>query len=257
VSLANEEEIIIGQHSIVEALNNPLRTPIALIGEADKISEIRNKLTKEAWQRIQPFVRTLDSHQVQEYAKSDYRRLDYEYSRIASNIYLLCARREDHEMDWLYEGIACGELSKILVLDQVTDLHNRAAIVRTAAFFNVNVVIFSQKGELELSPAFYRISSGAAEHIPIMNVSSLPRFLTKAKELGALVFGLAEGGEAETPPISGKPLCVVLGAEDVGISNAVMRCLDAKVMLESDGPIKTLNVSVAAALAMNRFFHIS
>ena len=85
---------------------------------------------------------------------------------------------ETYDLAWLYEEIDKSERYKILCLDQVTDVHNAAAIMRTAAFYNVNYIVFAVKNNFKLGPSTARIASGALEYINIVKCNSLPKFLS-------------------------------------------------------------------------------
>ena len=140
-------------------------------------------------------------------------------------------------------------------MDQVTDVHNGAAILRTASFFGVDCVLVAMKGNFGRSPTFSRIASGSIEHVKIIKVASLPKTLNKLKDKKVLCIGLSEHAGAELEPINyDYSTCLVLGAEDVGLSNAVSRVLDKNVSLRARGEIKSLNVSVASAIAMEKIW---
>ena len=186
-------------------------------------------------------------------AKELCRTLDYKYQRIPSNVFLVANTLEELGIAFLYNEIETKPGRKILCLDQVTDTQNAAAILRTAAFFGIDYLLVSYKGSFGVGPSFSRNASGALEYIPIVKGAALPRTLTKLKELGVTCIGFSEHASGEMEVGEGHT-CLVLGAEDKGLSSAVTRILDQTVALESQGPIKSLNVSVAAALAMNKFF---
>ena len=106
-----------------------------------------------------------------------------------------------------------------------------------------------------MTPSFFRIASGGAEHLTIVQAESLPKVVKKLQQRGVAVYALsqhAERGEVERPsPHMG----IVLGAENDGISHALMRQCEGKLALKPLGKNPSLNVSVAAAVAMERLFY--
>lgn len=243
------QEIIVGIHSIIEALNNPERTGHKLFTSKENKSELTKKINLKDYPNLQ--VLEHKAHDVQEEAKKLYKELDFHFSRVPSNTFLLTDRLELKNLTYLYNLIDESENFKMLVLDQVTDVHNLGAIMRTASFYGIDAVLISRKGDLMRTPTFHRISSGAFEHVPLINCGSLPKTIAKLKEKNILMMGFSEHSEDSTFTSSGK-MALVLGAEDVGLSNAITRILDKTISLESRGNIKSLNVSVAAAIAMER-----
>ena len=178
----------------------------------------------------------------------------FEYQRIMSGVLLCCGALPELDISWINIKLAKKEKVRLLCLDQVTDVHNAAAIFRTAAFYGVDAIIVAVKGNFGRSPSFARIASGALEHVPLIKSASLPRTLQLLKEKQITCLGLSEHSETTDASLAGEGgICLVMGAEDKGLSHAVERILDFRVSLFAKGPIKTLNVSVAAALAMEKF----
>lgn len=249
-------DIVIGVHSIAEAIKNPQRESLELYCADEGLQELKKRggIGQKQLERVK--VKMMGPHQVQEEAAKLYKQLDYQFSRIPSHMYLLTPAIKVFDSNWLYDGVTSGKIKKILCLDQVTDVHNGAAIMRTAAFYGVDALVVSTKGNFGMGPNFARIASGAIEHVPLVNCSGLPKLVSKLSEMGVSTIGFSEHAEGDSEPIyPGNPVCLVMGAEDVGISNALMRVVKRKVAFIPYGQIKSLNVSVAAAVAMERFFN--
>lgn len=253
-----EKEIIIGLHSIAEAIKNPQRYNLNLYATAKGLKELKEikKLTSEQLNKVT--LHQLDSQAFQKVAEKTFRDQDFQFSRIPSQIFLEASPLVIRETDWLLDLVKKKSKIKIFALDQVTDVHNGAAILRTAAFYNVDAVILPLKKSFGLSPQFYRIASGATEHVHIVRTSHLSRMIQLLHQNNVRCLGFTEDGEED--PLNSHRLmeqstCLVLGAEDVGISHAVKRVLAQKIYLKSLGNISTLNVSVASAIAMERYFH--
>ena len=249
-----DQDLVVGIHSIAEAIKNPARTIIELVGTKEGIDELKKRqvrIDKIPQDKIQ----IVDSHKVQEYAKKWYQQLDYEFSRVPSGVYLVCSAVEQYEPTWLYDQLLTGKPISILALDQVTDVHNAAAIMRTASFYGIDCILISMKGNFGTGPNFSRIASGAIEHVKVVRCASLTKTLTKLVEMKVNVIGLSEHAtDNELKVYKENSTCLVLGAEDEGMSNAVSRVVPQTIALKSQGDIKSLNVSVAAAVAMEKIF---
>lgn len=250
-----ELDMIVGIHSIAEALKNPHRTILQLVATQEGLEELKKRGNLKKEELPQSKIKILQSHNLQEEAKKIYRDLDLEFNRIPSGVYLLVEPVKIYDPSWIYEQLQSRIPLRILALDQVTDAHNGAAILRTAAFYGVDAVLISTKGNFGMGPGFSRIASGATEHVKIVKCSTLPKSLTKIQELGATCIGLSEHATADLGDLdSSKAICLVLGAEDVGMSHAVSRVVEKTISFKPKGQIKSLNVSVAAAVAMEKIF---
>jgi 23S rRNA (guanosine2251-2'-O)-methyltransferase len=153
----------------------------------------------------------------------------------------------------------------IIALDQVTDVHNAAAIMRTAAFYRADLMVVENKNEGPLPPPFFKIASGATEHVTLWRFSHLSRFIQKCKQHNVLCLGFSENGIDEQllmeklnneNKLYNKHLMLVVGSEEKGISPAILRLLDCNIKLESESSFQTLNVSAASAVIFERYKNI-
>lgn len=252
-------DLIIGMHSIAAVLQNENRSDLELYCTDEAQEDFFKKYPAlKKFEGLQ--VNLMASHKLQETAKGFYADRKWNYSRVPSNMFLLSNEINILSNDDVLSILDDEETPqlKILCLDQVSDVHNAAAILRTASFYGVEYLVVSQKGSFGLTPSFYRIASGATEHVKIVQVSNLSRFITQILKRNVLCVGLSEHAEKqiteETMANNENSLCLILGAEETGLSNAVMRAIDNTLVLDSQGAIKSLNVSVAAAVAMEKCF---
>lgn len=147
----------------------------------------------------------------------------------------------------------------LAMLDQVTDPHNVGAILRSACAFGIQGLILQKKHAPELEGVLAKTACGAIEHVPVAKETNLSRALEELKENGFYVIGLDEHSDMNLPESShflkdSDRIVIVLGSEGEGIRRLVLENCDRVVSLPTIGPIASLNVSNAAAVA---FYAIS
>ena len=139
----------------------------------------------------------------------------------------------------------------VVLLDQVTDPHNVGAILRTCAAFNVTALVATARHSPEASAVLFKSASGAYEHVPYVKVTNLSRAMAELKDYGFRIAGLdSEAAETISEIDRAPPIALVLGAEGKGLRQLTRASCDHLARLEMNGPIKSLNVSNACAVAL-------
>lgn len=140
----------------------------------------------------------------------------------------------------------------VLVLDGVTDPHNVGAVGRTAEAAGAAALILRRKREAGLTTTALRASAGALLHLPVAEVPNVVRALERLRDRGFWIVGLDLGGDAslfDAQPPPG-PLALVVGSEGSGLSRLVRESCDELVAIPLRGRVASLNVSVAAGVAL-------
>lgn len=143
----------------------------------------------------------------------------------------------------------------LLYLDGVSNPHNLGAILRTAAHFGLNYVLIPKGSVVRLAPSANRTSEGGGEFVTLVNVENVQKFFDRLRNESFQVYGF-EPSEKSTPLFEtrlGEKAVLIMGAEVEGISPLVRSQMHASIRIPGTGAIESLNVSVAAALAMAEF----
>jgi 23S rRNA (guanosine2251-2'-O)-methyltransferase len=141
----------------------------------------------------------------------------------------------------------------VVVLDGVTDPQNLGACARAAEAAGARLLVARKRRAAPTTPAAVRASAGALLHLPVARVANVPRALERLRDRGFLVVGLDDRAtrtiyEGPPPP---RPLALVVGAEDVGLSRLVREACDQLVAIPMVG--RTASLNAAAALAVGLF----
>lgn len=139
----------------------------------------------------------------------------------------------------------------LVVLDGVTDPHNLGAVMRSALCAGATGLVLGRHRSAPLSPAALKAAAGAVEYLPVATVAGVPAALATLRRDGVWTVGLDAGGSASLwgMSVATEPVALVLGAEGRGLSPLVRARCELTVAVPMTGPLDSLNVSAAAALA--------
>lgn len=148
----------------------------------------------------------------------------------------------------IYEA---GEVPLLLLLDQITDVRNMGAIARTASCAGVHAIVVPRKGSAEINPDAIKTSAGALYKITVCRQDSLAKTAKFLQESGIQVVVLTEKTERDIyAPDYTVPTAIVLGSEEYGVSDELIRLADHLAKIPLQGDIASLNVSVAAGVGV-------
>ena len=139
----------------------------------------------------------------------------------------------------------------LLVLDGITDPHNLGACLRTADAAGVQAVILPRDRAATVDGVVRKVAAGAAEFVPVATVTNLARTLEQLKGRGIWVVGTdAAAPRTLFDADLKRPLALVLGAEGEGLRRLTRERCDFLVQIPMAGRVESLNVSVAAGIAL-------
>jgi len=144
------------------------------------------------------------------------------------------------------------ELESVLVLDNITDMGNIGAIVRTAYSFGIDTIIVTGINELKWEPVI-RMSAGAAIDMPILVIKNILDVINDLKTSGFLIVGADMNGKHSVSKKN--KVALVMGSEGEGLSKRVKDKLDETISIEMKRKFDSLNVSVAAGILMDRIWN--
>lgn len=146
------------------------------------------------------------------------------------------------------------EYGLIVMLDQLEDPHNLGAILRTCDAIGADGVIYKKDRSVGLTPTVAKVSAGAIETIPCVEVVNLSRTIETLKENGYWIIGADMDGEDYRLSKYDFNVCLVIGNEGKGLSRLVEEGCDKKVSLPMVGEISSLNASVSASILLYQIY---
>ncbi len=154
----------------------------------------------------------------------------------------------DHVISQSYSQ---GQSPLIVVLDRITDVRNFGAIARSAECAGAHALVVPSKGSAQITEDAVKTSAGALNFIAVCRVPNLLNCIHELKAQGLQVVACTEkthtliyGGDYSTPT------ALVMGSEENGIDPKILEICDGRVKIPLMGNIDSLNVSVAAAVAL-------
>ena len=225
---------IYGIRPIIEAINDNKSINKVFIRRTDNLSHNHSKLISLLKERNIPF----SFAPKEKFNKIDAKNHQGVMALISPidiiNIEQLITQTKDKENNKIY-----------VLLDGITDTRNFGAIIRTCAAFNVDGIIISEDNSAPINSDVIKTSAGGAFKVKIARVKNLKDAIYHLKTEDISIIGLSEKGENKIYECKlNKPLGIVLGSEDRGISRGIINLCDETVNIPIEN-IDSLNVSVA------------
>lgn len=233
----NKEDYIFGTRSVIEAIKNGRNIERVLIKKG-----LDNDLFTELFQLVKensiPF-QFVPVEKINRITRKNHQ-----------GIVAFISAVEYSDLEMLVPGLfEAGVDPLILILDQVTDVRNFGAIVRTAECAGVHAVVIPEKGMAQIGADAVKTSAGALHSVPVCKVKSLSTAIQFLKNSGIRIIAATEKAtKLFTQSEMNTPLAIIMGSEDLGISPAILQLTDEQVKIPLFGKIESLNVSVASGL---------
>lgn len=144
-----------------------------------------------------------------------------------------------------------GQVPLLLVLDRITDVRNFGAIARTAECAGVQGIVIPARGAALINADAMKTSSGALSHLPVCREVHLEETLKYLKESGIKVIACTEKTDHYLYDVDmSGPTAIIMGSEDDGISEDLLRLADHHARIPLVGQVESLNVSVATGVVL-------
>lgn len=232
-----EKEMIFGIRAVIEAIEAGK--------EIDKViirRELQGDLSKELFSLLKSqniSVQRVPNERLDRFTRKN-------HQGVIAFLSAITYEKIEDIIPFLYEK---GKDPFILILDGITDVRNFGAIARTCEVAGVDAIVIPAKGSVTVNADAVKTSAGALLKIPVCKESSLTSVIQFLKNSGIKVVAASERGADLYTDVDFKgPIAFVMGAEDVGVSNDILRIADNLVKIPQFGTIGSLNVSVATGV---------
>ena len=138
-----------------------------------------------------------------------------------------------------------------LIVDRVTDVRNFGALARTAECASLDGIILADKGNAPITGDAMKTSAGALSHLAVCRVADMKKTIQLLKQSGIQIVACTEKASENLYAIDmNTPIALILGSEEDGISPELLKQADRLAKIPINGKIESLNVSVAAGIAI-------
>lgn len=182
--------------------------------------------------------------------------IDKLVNTFAQGIVAKIADYEYKSLEYLLNKVSSKENSTIMILDQITDVHNFASILRVCECSGVDGVIIPKNNSVSVNAGVYKISSGAIFNVDICMVSNINNTLKKLKDNGFWIVGTDLKTDIDYASVDYKMnVGLVIGNEESGIRESTRKSCDYLVKIPMVGSVNSLNASVAAGILCYQIFN--
>jgi 23S rRNA (guanosine2251-2'-O)-methyltransferase len=232
-----ENEIVFGIHAVIEAIQAEK--------EIDKIlikREMQSDLSKELFDALRGkdiVVQRVPAERLDRVTRKN-------HQGVIAFIPAVTYQKLDQIVPFVYEQ---GKNPFIVLLDGITDVRNFGAIARSCECAGVDAIVIPERGSVTVNADAIKTSAGALHVLPVCKEKSITQSIRYLQECGFKVVVASEKASENFTDVTYEgPIAIVMGAEDVGVSNENLRIADLMVKIPQFGTIGSLNVSVAASV---------
>jgi 23S rRNA (guanosine2251-2'-O)-methyltransferase len=235
--LLKRENFIYGIHPVIEALKSGK--------EIEKVM-IQTGLRGEGFQQLHALIREMEIP-VQFVPLEKLNRVTRQnHQGVVAMIPEITYQKIEDILPSAYEQ---GKVPLVLMLDRITDVRNLGAIARTAECSGVDAILLAEKGSAQVNQDAIKTSAGALYKVPVCRYHSITESVTFLKNSGLKIIAATEKANSDYSDVDmTQPLALILGSEESGISDELLKAADVLVRIPIKGEIQSLNVSVAAGV---------
>lgn len=232
---------LFGRHTVLAALANPVRRIARLLALPDTAAELAAAAGRSPAGR--PAVET-----VEKAALAGCLPPGAVHQGMAALVRPLAETTLD---DLLAPVTSPADGRAVVVLDQIEDPRNVGAVLRSAAAFGASALIVQSRHAPGATAQLAKVASGALESVPVIRVVNIARTLDALQDAGFVCLGLdAEAQRTIAAAAPAGDVAFVLGSEGRGLRRLVRDGCDGLVAIPIGGAVESLNVAVAAAIAL-------
>jgi len=230
--------IIEGRNPVIEALKNDAQIDRILISKEIAEGSLSQMLTLAKEKKI--LVKYVDKAALAKISENGRHQgviaeaIEYQYKEI-DDIFNNARER--------------GEKPFVIILDEITDVHNLGAIIRTAECLGAHGVIIPSRRAAGVNGVVEKTSAGAVEYLPVVRVTNISQTLEILKAKGLWIYGADMDGEKYVYEEKfDVPVGLVIGSEGSGIGRLIKENCDTLIKIPMKGKINSLNASCAASI---------
>ena len=241
--MSNSNFYIVGKHSVIGALKNPMRKVVRLFLTEDSKKTIHRENNKvNLLKDIKVYFKT--KKELDKYCKNE---------QILHQGFVAEIEKLDDLS--LKDFIKTKKNKTLLCLQGVTDPRNIGSIIRSAVAFKIDGMVVKDRNFPETSKAMYKASSGSIENMNIFKVSNINTTLKFLREKNFWVYGFDSNAKKNFTDIEWSGDNVLLfGSEGFGLNQKTEKYVDYFLKIKIDKNLESLNISNSASIV---FFHIN
>ena len=232
-----KNEMIFGARAVIEAIQAGKEIDKVLIKK-----DIQSDLSKELLAALKDTfipVQRVPVERINRITKKN-------HQGVIASISPITYQRTEDIVPFLFEQ---GKNPLLIMLDGLTDVRNFGAIARTCECAGVDAIIIPNKNSVSVNADAIKTSAGALHTLPVCREANLRNTIKFLKDSGFKIIAATEKGDYDYTKVDYKgPTCIIMGAEDTGVSYDNLALCDEWVKIPMLGTIESLNVSVAAGV---------
>ena len=233
--------IILGRNTVLEALKSGRKIDVIYIKKGNIEGSLNKIIGKAKDNKIT--IKQVSSEKLEEMAKD----------KNHQGVVAIASDYEYFELDDILKEYEKGK-GLFIILDEIEDMHNFGAIIRTADAVGATAIIIPKRRSVLVNETVEKTSVGAVNYVKISRVANISQAIEKLKKNNIWVYSLDMDGDSCYNANFHGDVAIVLGNEGRGISKLVKQKSDFVISLPMIGEVNSLNVSVAASIVMYEIY---